>query len=204
MTVSAARKLETKDGIVMTAAALFRRHGYAGTGIDQVMAAAKLTRGAFYCYFKSKAALFASVIDGRHGLTGLLQKRDGKTTETLLEQGKQVIDDYMNPAHLQRVVQGCTMASLSVDVARAGGPAQESYSRSVEQAVQELCRGLAGNGIQSVNSSADPRGYAVLATCVGGLIMARACGDPDIAARLLIAARNAAYDQLDAITEQAQ
>lgn len=196
MTVSSARKQETLDDIVAAAAGLFRRKGYKGTGIDQVMAAARLTRGAFYCYFKSKAALFAAVIERRHGLTGLLQKRDGKSAETLLAQGHQVIDDYMNPAHLERVVEGCTMASLSVDVAQAGPKAQEAYARSVKEAVAELGRGLASTGEHTEIVGHDPRACASLATCVGALIMARACGDQDLAAHLLRASRDLAKAQL--------
>lgn len=43
------------------ATTLFTRHGYAGTSLDEVVAAAQVTKGALYHHFPSKLALFESV-----------------------------------------------------------------------------------------------------------------------------------------------
>src|SRR5664279_5324597 len=43
------------------ASGLFIEHGYAGTSLDEVVAAARVTKGALYHHFPSKLALFESV-----------------------------------------------------------------------------------------------------------------------------------------------
>ncbi len=45
---------ETRQRIVKTAAAEFRRNGINGTGLSDLMAAAGLTHGGFYRHFDSK------------------------------------------------------------------------------------------------------------------------------------------------------
>lgn len=53
----------TKRALVDNATALFAAHGYAGTSLDEVVAAARVTKGALYHHFPSKLALFESVFD---------------------------------------------------------------------------------------------------------------------------------------------
>lgn len=51
----------TKRALLDNAASLFTAHGYAGTSLDEVVAAARVTKGALYHHFPSKLALFESV-----------------------------------------------------------------------------------------------------------------------------------------------
>jgi AcrR family transcriptional regulator len=55
--------LETRDRIVASAQALFARRGYAATSIQDIVAAAHVTKPALYYYFESKAALFQTIVD---------------------------------------------------------------------------------------------------------------------------------------------
>src|SRR5215468_5301825 len=50
---------KTRERIVTAAAAEFRQHGIAGTGLADLMKAAGLTHGGFYRHFKSKDQLVA-------------------------------------------------------------------------------------------------------------------------------------------------
>ncbi len=52
---------DTRVRIVSAARKLFAEKGYADTSINDLVAAAGVTRGALYHYFKDKAALFAEV-----------------------------------------------------------------------------------------------------------------------------------------------
>ncbi|MGA9101018.1 TetR/AcrR family transcriptional regulator [Aeromicrobium sp.] len=54
----------TKRALLENAAQLFTDHGYAGTSLDEVVAAARVTKGALYHHFPSKLALFESVFNG--------------------------------------------------------------------------------------------------------------------------------------------
>lgn len=51
----------TKRALLDNAAELFTDHGYAGTSLDEVVAAARVTKGALYHHYPSKLALFESV-----------------------------------------------------------------------------------------------------------------------------------------------
>jgi AcrR family transcriptional regulator len=51
----------TKRALLDSATALFTDHGYAGTSLDEVVAAARVTKGALYHHFPSKLALFEHV-----------------------------------------------------------------------------------------------------------------------------------------------
>lgn len=51
----------TKRALLDNASELFTDHGYAGTSLDEVVAAARVTKGALYHHYSSKLALFESV-----------------------------------------------------------------------------------------------------------------------------------------------
>jgi AcrR family transcriptional regulator len=51
----------TKKALLDSARDLFTQHGYAGTSLDEVVAAARVTKGALYHHYPSKLALFESV-----------------------------------------------------------------------------------------------------------------------------------------------
>src|SRR3978361_231273 len=47
--------------LVERATAQFSEHGYAGTSLDAIVAAARVTKGALYHHFSGKQALFEAV-----------------------------------------------------------------------------------------------------------------------------------------------
>jgi TetR/AcrR family transcriptional repressor of nem operon len=177
-------KERTRRRILGQAGRLFRRHGYAGVGIDTIMAAARLTRGGFYGYFRSKADLFAQVLGGEHDLIERLRAREGTTQAELTTQAVEVVEGYLHPDHREQVGRGCYLASVSPDVARAGGAARRAYGAKLEELAAELARGLPGADAR------DPRALASLALCVGGLVLARAVEDDGLSRALLAAARD--------------
>src|SRR5204862_4383924 len=75
-------KHRTHQRILDTAARLFRKRGYAATGVDAVMNSAGLTTGGFYAHFRSKQALFAEALElafqrSRDHWRSRLQGREG-------------------------------------------------------------------------------------------------------------------------------
>lgn len=184
MPLSAEHKERSRQAIVDAAARLFRRHGFDGVGIDDIMAAAGLTRGGFYNHFRSKAALFEHVVAHKHGFIDLMRRRDGVGRARLRAQGQAIVDDYLNPDHLAEVGEGCTMAALLGDVARAGPAAKRGFGAAIDRLAGEFARGLENAAPR------DPRALASLALCVGGLGLARGIGDRKLAAALLKACRD--------------
>lgn len=53
----AARKRDTRQRLIEVATRLFRRNGYAATGLDEICSTAGVTKGAFFHYFKGKETL---------------------------------------------------------------------------------------------------------------------------------------------------
>ena len=53
----------TKRALVDVAADLFTERGYAGTSLDEIVAGARVTKGALYHHFSGKQALFEAVFE---------------------------------------------------------------------------------------------------------------------------------------------
>jgi AcrR family transcriptional regulator len=53
----------TKRALVEVAESLFTEHGYANTSLDQIVAGARVTKGALYHHFSGKQALFEAVFE---------------------------------------------------------------------------------------------------------------------------------------------
>jgi AcrR family transcriptional regulator len=53
----------TKRALVDIAAELFTERGYAGTSLDEIVAGARVTKGALYHHFSGKQALFEAVFE---------------------------------------------------------------------------------------------------------------------------------------------
>src|SRR6266508_1508108 len=53
----------TRDALIEAALALFTERGYAGVGTEEIVARAKVTRGALYHHFEAKRDLFRAVFE---------------------------------------------------------------------------------------------------------------------------------------------
>lgn len=162
-----ARTARTRAEILDHAARLFRLRGYAGTNIDDVMLAAGLTRGTFYAHFDSKEDLFSEAVRAGHGL--LVQLRLGEP-ETVLKA-------YLDKAGLAATAQGCTLAGLAGDIARAPLAARLAYANLLHATIGELARN------KRRRLDADATAAAILS--IGAVILARASGDLRLADWLL-------------------
>lgn len=58
--------LKVRDRIMETASALFYKQGYNSTGINQIIAEAKVAKGSFYYNFNSKEEVCIAYLNARH------------------------------------------------------------------------------------------------------------------------------------------
>lgn len=198
-------KPKTRIRIVNAASALFKRHGFENVTIDQVMAAAGLTRGGFYAHFKNKEALFVACVE--NGMSLLASPVLAKLRKAE-QQGKDWLTSfaelYLSRVHIDNPDLGCALPTLSAEVSRSGDQARAAFSKLIDQASGQLAWKLAQEDgvpgmdkpapVDSNNTLPDiPDGYraeatSMLAMLVGAVVLSRAA-DIETADAILAASR---------------
>ncbi len=96
----------TKRALLDNATQLFADHGYAGTSLDEVVAAARVTKGALYHHFPSKLALFESVFDRlQEKTTREIEKKIGRVKDPWerAQVGLRAFLDVCREPHFRRI-----------------------------------------------------------------------------------------------------
>src|SRR5260221_1399938 len=105
---------KTRERIVTAAAAEFRQHGIAATGLADLMKAAGLTHGGFYKHFKSKDELVKAVTT-----TSISASTATMRTNAEKRSGKKglgtAVTRYLSAYHRDNPREGCPFASLGVE-----------------------------------------------------------------------------------------
>jgi AcrR family transcriptional regulator len=190
MGYSPEHKMKTRQRVVESAGRLFRRHGYNGVGIDDIMAAANLTRGGFYAHFRSKAELFAATLEVDLELAKQL-RGSGDSAEPSAVALRRVIDFYLDRANHKCIAGICPLVSLSADVSRAGAEVSAAYTSTLRRMVDDVARRIPSAG------DAQARALAAVALCVGGVVLAHAVDDEQLADALLDACHARAMAEVE-------
>jgi TetR/AcrR family transcriptional repressor of nem operon len=174
---SQAEKAASRERILEAAARQIGERGLDSVGVAELMQSAGLTKGAFYGHFESRDAMIAEAArrameKGQEKLDPLFARKKRPTLE-------QVLDVWLDPAHVANPTGGCGICTLAGE-ARYGGPQvqqviTEQFNMNVEQIAQTL-----GSGDQ-----ATARATAILSAIVGAVSMARAVGDAALARVIL-------------------
>ena len=180
------QKAETRARIVTAAARLFRESGYDGVGVDAIMSEAGLTAGGFYSHFSSKEALFAEAMATALDPGKALRATRGTALGATDPVGA-LIKGYLSRTHRDTVADGCPLPALTSDVARKSDATREGYERQVVRFVNE---------IEALLPEAPPpsrdRALAIVAQCVGGLMLSRAVKNEKLSDQILKSSRLAA------------
>ena len=176
----------TRERILESAAEHFRRDGYEAARIDDIMAGAGLTRGGFYLHFRSKEDLFAAYVGRELDFGRQLRNAQQRAPEEPLTGASQAIDFYLTPGNRRRIARGCTIVSNAADVARGAPKARKAFTRAFRGMREEFAAiaEVAGDG-----DDAEARALAAIATCVGGVVLARALSGEAEIEKLLDACR---------------
>lgn len=180
------QKAETRNRILTAAARLFRESGYDGVGVDAIMNGAGLTAGGFYAHFRSKEALFAEAMTAALEPSKALRatERDGPDATEPLDG---LIKGYLSRKHRDSVGEGCPLPALTSDVARQSDATRESYERQFLRFLNEIEQ-LLPEGL----SASRERALAIIAQCVGGLMLSRAVKNEKLSDQILKSCRHAA------------
>ena len=175
MRLTKAQRDENHERIIRVAAKLFREKGVDGVGIDEIMATADLTHGAFYGHFSNKAALVSAA--------GAYAIEHSGFRETGRKLGKGFLDMaqvYLTSKHRDDPGGGCAVAALGADVSRQDAFVQESFAAQIDVALAELAAKLPGD-------RADARCDAIVkyATLIGAMVLARSVNKTPLSDELL-------------------
>lgn len=168
MTKQATKREETRKRLVESASQAFRKHGYAGIGVDGIASKAGVTSGAFYAHLGSKDDAFKMSLES--GLDEVIDAIPQFQANSGAKWVVEFVDYYLSDNHINDLECGCAMASLTPDVIRSSGDLSKTFELKFKKIIYLISQGLAGNDDEVKLS----RAWGLLSICVGGLTFLRA------------------------------
>jgi TetR/AcrR family transcriptional repressor of nem operon len=179
MKVTREQVAANRERIVDAAGTLFRRHGFDGIGVADIMKAAGLTHGGFYGHFASKEDLAAEAC--AHVTRDPWASWMDAPPEQRLEG---IVRSYLTPRHRDDRTHGCLFAALGSDVVRQPRSVRRAFTERFRSRIDVL-RGLVTG--RSAAARRD-KALATMAGLVGALVLSRAVDDPKLSDEILEAA----------------
>lgn len=179
-------KQQSKHKILDSAYKLFTQKGFEHVSIDELMADAGLTRGAFYAHFKSKSELYAESMRSAAKISQATQLLKSPGDSSLIT----LIRGYLSRAHVKQETDACPLAFLATDVATRDEQVKSTYTSVFNQLVTLLERRLSESESQSQRS----RALALTALLIGGVAVGRALDDADSVKELLLSCQELALE----------
>ncbi|HEV2062852.1 MAG TPA: TetR/AcrR family transcriptional regulator [Solirubrobacteraceae bacterium] len=114
---------DTKDRILETTAELFRRHGYTGTGMKQIVRAANAPFGSLYHHFPGgKEALGQEVIRRSGAMYGELFAEIARRADGPLDYVRDVFEGAAQTLVESGYEDACPIATVALEVASTNEP----------------------------------------------------------------------------------
>jgi TetR/AcrR family transcriptional repressor of nem operon len=162
-------KSRTRRRILDAAAGAFRARGVSGVRVDEIMADAGLTHGAFYAHFPSKEDLLAEAVEyAAAGTIELLsQALEAAAPEDRLSA---VIDAYLSSGHAAHPERGCPVAALASELARSGKKIRARLARALTRRIEWMRCLMTPEQRETLS---DAQLIGAMSCMVGGVILAR-------------------------------
>ncbi len=172
-----ARGAATRARIVAAAASLVYERGFAGTSLDDVMAATGTSKSQLYHYFADKDALIREVIKAQLGRIIAAQEAAGLHEVSSWESLQRWCDHFVTATRATQGAGGCPLGSLVGELADQSEPARRVLAQCFAEWQSYLSEGfkaMRDNG--ELAAKADPAELAltIMSALQGGLLMAQA------------------------------
>ena len=180
----------TRDRVLGAATALVFERGVADTTLDDVRAAAKVSKGQLYHYFADKEDLIHAVID--RTIQQVLAAQPRLTDLSSWTAISRWLDDLVELQVARQATGGCPIGGLAGQLAETDELARQALAAGFDRWEEPLRIGLEKMRSQGkLQRSADPArlATATLAAIQGGLVLTQTRRDP----RQLRVALDAAY-----------
>jgi TetR/AcrR family transcriptional repressor of nem operon len=183
MRVSRQKAAENRERIIDAAGALFRKKGFDGIGVADIMKAAQLTHGGFYGHFASKDDLVSQA--SQRAMARAAMNWTNVTASAPKNPYAALLDHYLSPRHRDDPGHGCAFAALSGEAARCGKPVRSAFGSGLEALIEIIAKAVPGRS----KSGRRRKAVAAVAGLVGALTLARAVDDPALSNEILDAAK---------------
>ena len=185
MRVSRVQAEENRQAVITEASRLFRKHGFDGIGLKDLMASAGLTQGAFYKQFASKEDLAAQA-SGR-AIERARRRWSAAAEASPDDPMAAVVAFYLSMDHRAERMDGCPIVALGSDVARQGVDVKASFEAGIRDYLDMVGAWMGADDEADADASR-AKVMAMLATMVGAMVLARAVNDEDLSKQFLEAA----------------
>jgi len=143
--------------------------------VDGLAKEAGVTSGAFYKHFDSKADAFREAV-----VEGMLRLREG-VLHFQKQHGnqwwQQFVSFYLHERRMCELSASCVLPSLTEEVVRSGASSRLAF----ETELREIAVVIATGPKSPDKPDDDKSAFASLATLLGGVTLARAVNDPELA-----------------------
>jgi TetR/AcrR family transcriptional regulator, lmrAB and yxaGH operons repressor len=170
------RSPSSRDAFVDTTAALLRRQGYAGTGLNEIVALSGAPKGSLYFHFPGGKEQLAVAAMERAGeqLRGAIAATLSSSDE-LDEALARLLDALAAGLERSGYRDGCPIATVTLEAAADSRAVRASAAEAFDSWLTALEDRLLGAGF--TKQAAARRALHVLAAIEGALILARARRD---------------------------
>lgn len=176
MRYSRTHKQETRARLLASSKAIAKQGGFESSGIDALMSAIGLTGGAFYNHFPSKQALFEELV--REELESSSEMLAGNERSESDHVAKR-LRGYLSSFHAANPESGCALPTLGPEIARSSPAVRKAAEKSLKRTHESWSDRID-----------DPDGaWALIAQCVGALVLARSVESEKTRKEILAACR---------------
>ncbi|OBA90618.1 TetR family transcriptional regulator [Mycobacteriaceae bacterium 1482268.1] len=182
----------SRDVLIDTAALLFRRQGYAATGVSQILETADVKAGSLYHHFPNgKQELAAAVVESAGGQIERLLRRFLDSDAAVAD----IVDAWIDLLITQLASDrrdGCPIEPIATESVNASPLVRDASARAFAGWTAAIAERLGKDGWP--DHDAQQTALAVIAVIEGALMLSRIAGD----AGALTAAKAAARTLLSA------
>ena len=168
-------KNTTRDRLVEAARTLFWKHGYAGTGIAQILKEADAGSGSLYYFFPTKEDLLLAVLDWyRENLRSVVVNPVFERVSDPIERIFGILDGYRHGLVATNFQHGCPIGNLALELADSHPAARQLLALNFTgwRAVIEQCLAEAGARLPD-SLDREQLALFVLTTMEGAVMLAR-------------------------------
>ncbi|MBU2607313.1 MAG: TetR/AcrR family transcriptional regulator [Alphaproteobacteria bacterium] len=182
MRVSRAQAEKNRENVITVASQLFRKHGFDGVGLKDLMKGAGLTQGAFYKQFASKEDLAAQASE--RAFEEAAKRWADSVAENPEDPLGAMLGLYLSTGHRDEITEGCPIVALGADASRQSNEVKAPFEAGIRGLIESLGQLIGESGDQRVTGNA----MAVLSTMTGAVILSRAVNDKKLSEQILQAA----------------